>query len=262
MNILVCIKQVPDTNEVRIDHKTGTLIRDGVPSIINPDDKNAIEAALSIKDRYCETARITVLTMGPAQADSALREALAMGCDEAYLVSDRAFGGSDTYATSNILSQAISLLGEFDIIFCGQQAIDGDTAQVGPQLAEKLGIPQITYAGDIQLSNNSVIVKRMLEDGYMDIKAPLPVLITCIKELNSPRYPTARGIFRAYKQNIKVLTNEDLQLDTAVIGLNGSPTNVFRTFTPEAKKGGKMLEGTDCETVSQLLDCLTEKHIL
>ena len=260
MKFLVCIKQVPDTNEVKIDQKTGTLIRDGVPSIINPDDKNAIEAAVTLKETYGGT--VTALCMGPFQADAALREALAMGCDEAVLLSDRAFAGSDTMATSNILTAAIKTLGDFDIIFCGRQAIDGDTAQVGPQIAEKLDVPQITYVGDIKISGKTVTAKRMLEDGYQVIETTMPCLLTAVKELNTPRYARIGGIFDAYNAEIRIMTVNDINVDLSAIGLNGSPTNVSRSFTPEPKGAGVMLEGTDAEKVSALISGLSAKHII
>ncbi len=260
MKILVCVKQVPDTNEVRLDPKTGTLIRDGVPSIINPDDKNAIEAAVRIKEETGAT--VTVLCMGPFQADAALREALAMGCDEAVLLSDRAFAGSDTMATSNILCAGINALGSFDIIFCGRQAIDGDTAQVGPQIAEKLDIPQITYVGDVKVDGDTVTVKRMLEDGYQIIETKTPCLLTAVKELNTPRYARIGGIFSAYNSDIRIMTVNDVTVDLETIGLKGSPTNVKRTFSPEPKGAGVTLEGTDSEKVSALIAGLSAKHII
>ena len=189
MKIIVCIKQVPDTTEVKLDPKTGRLIRDGVPSIINPDDKNALEEALRIKDENPDTT-VTVVSMGPPQADVAMREALAMGADEAILISGREFGGSDTWATSYIIATAIKKIPDYDIIFCGRQAIDGDTAQVGPQIAEQLNIPQITYVQKLDIEGDKVIVQRQLEDGYTVVEAKMPVLLTAIKELNTPRYMT------------------------------------------------------------------------
>ena len=282
MKIIVCIKQVPDTTEVKLDPKTGRLIRDGVPSIINPDDKNALEEALRIKDENPETT-VTVVSMGPPQADVAMREALAMGADEAILISGREFGGSDTWATSYIIATAIKKIPDYDIIFCGRQAIDGDTAQVGPQIAEQLNIPQITYvqndnliAFDIELLNipqityvqkldiegDKVIVQRQLEDGYTVVEAKMPVLLTAIKELNTPRYMTPKGIFEAYNKTVQVWGFNDVPVDAEKIGLKGSPTNVNRTFSPEAKGKGIMLEGADKETVKTLIAKLDEKHLL
>ncbi len=261
MKIIVCIKQVPDTNEVKLDPKTGRLIRDGVPSIINHDDKNALEEAIKLKDGR-DDVTITVVSMGPPQADVALREALAMGADEAILLSDRAFGGSDTWATSYIIAEAIKLVGDYDIIFCGRQAIDGDTAQVGPQIAEKLEIPQITYVQDLKIEGDKVICQRQLEDGYQVIETTMPCLLTAIKDLNEPRYPSVGGIFDAYEKEIKVWSVKEVPIDTTKAGLKGSPTNVFRTFTPEPKGAGVMLEGADKETVKDLIARLQAKHIL
>lgn len=191
MKIVVCVKQVPDTNEVKLDPVTGTLIRDGIPSIMNPDDKAGLEAALAIKDKM--DATISVVSMGPPQADSVLREALAMGADEAYLITDRAFGGADTLATSTTVAAAIKKL-DFDLIITGRQAIDGDTAQVGPQIAEHLNIPNISYAEDIQVEGNAVVVKRQYEDRYHVVRAQMPCLVTALGEMNTPRYMTPGGI--------------------------------------------------------------------
>ena len=194
--IIVCAKQVPDTNVIKINPKTGTLIRDGVPSILNHDDANALEEALKIKDKYPDTY-ITVVTMGPPQANDLLFECIAMGADEGVLVSDRAVGGSDTWATSNTLEAAIRKIGDFDLIFAGRQAIDGDTAQVGPQIAEKLDLPQVTYVEEFEIADNmkDITVKRQLEDGYELIKLQTPCMLTAIKELNTPRYMSMSGIF-------------------------------------------------------------------
>ena len=263
MNIVVCVKQVPDTNEVKLDPVTGTLIRDGVPSIMNPDDKAGLEAALELKD--ATGAHITVVSMGPPQADDVLREALAMGADEAILVTDRAFGGADTWATSTTIAAAVKML-DYDLIITGRQAIDGDTAQVGPQIAEKLDLPQVTYAAEIKKEGNEVTVKRMLEDGYMTIKMQTPCLVTCIKELNAPRYMSVPGIFECYSKPLTILDFEALkdepliELDT--IGLKGSPTNIFKSFTPPQKGVGVMLEGADKATAADLADRLLKKHVI
>lgn len=224
MKIIVCIKQVPDTNEVKLDPVTGTLIREGVPSIINPDDKAGLEAALALKDQY--GAHVTIVSMGPPQADLALREALAMGADEAILVTDRAFGGADTWATSSTIASAIENL-EYDLIITGRQAIDGDTAQVGPQIAEHLGLPNISYAEDLKIEGDSVVVKRQYEDRYHIIKCKMPCLITALSEMNQPRYMTPGGIFDAYREKeVKVWTRPDLKVDDSNIGLKGSDTRV------------------------------------
>ena len=262
MKIIVCIKQVPDTNEVKLDPKTGTLIRDGVPSIINHDDMNALEGALELKDRY-KDVEITLLTMGPPQADVALREALAMGADRAILVSDRAFAGADTWATSNTLTAAIKKIGSFDMIFCGRQAIDGDTAQVGPQVAEKLDLPQVTYVQKIEVTGDKVTVQRALEDGYEVIEVRMPCVLTTIKELNTPRYASVKGIFEAYREKtVENWTAKDIEINPEIIGLNGSPTNVRKTFTPEPKGKGTLLPGCDKDTICDLFGRLKEKHII
>lgn len=261
MNILVCAKQVPNTNEVKIDPVKGTLIRDGVESILNPDDANALEEALKIKDKY-ENVKITVITMGPPQADEMLRECLAMGADEAILLSDRAFGGADTWATSNAISAAIKKISDYDIIFAGRQAIDGDTAQVGPQIAERLNIPQITYVEKFDIQENEIRVQRQLENGYEIIKVNTPVLLTAVKELNKPRYMNVKGIYESYKKDIKVWGADDIDVDKDTIGLKASPTKVFRSFTPEPKGKGMMLEGTHKEKINFLMNDLLKKHII
>ena len=266
MKIFVCVKQVPDTSgKVAVD-ENGILIRSSMPTIINPDDMNAMEAALQLKD---ETGcKVIAVTMGPAPAEGMLRELIAMGADEGILISAREFGGSDTFATSQIIAADINHVGveKDDMIFCGRQAIDGDTAQVGPQIAEKLGLPQITYAAEIKKEGNEVTVKRMLEDGYMTIKTHTPCLITCIKELNAPRYMSVPGIFECYNKPLTVLDFEALkdepliELDT--IGLKGSPTNIFKSFTPPQKGVGVMLEGADKATAADLADRLLKKHVI
>jgi len=259
MNIVVCMKQVPDTTEVRIDPATGTLIREGIPSIINPDDKSGLEAALVLKDSV--GAKVTVLSMGPPQADLALREALAMGADEAVLLSDRAFGGADTWATSTTIAAALRKLG-FDLIICGRQAIDGDTAQVGPQIAEHLGLPQVSYVSELRLEGDAVVVKRVFEDGYQRIKAKLPCLLTTLKDMNQPRYMSVSGIFDAYKKEIKVWGLADIEVDQTNIGLKGSPTRVKKSFTKGAKSAGKVYEVDPKEGAKIIVEALKEKFIL
>ena len=263
MKIVVCIKQVPDTVEVKIDPKTGTLVRDGVPSIINHDDKTGIEAALTIREQVGGT--VTVVSMGPPQADVALREALAMGCDEAILVSGREFGGSDTYATSGILAAALKQL-DYDLIITGRQAIDGDTAQVGPQIAEKLHLPQVSYVEEIvEAAEDHVVVKRQFEDGYHKKKKKTPCLLTAIAELAEPRYMSVGGVFDAYQKEIKIfdfnLLKDDLELD--MIGLKGSPTNVYKSFTKELKGAGTVLKDLTAEqAVEAIVKKLEEKFII
>ncbi len=260
MNIVVCIKQVPDTTEVKLDPKTNTLIRDGVPSIINPDDKAGLEAALRLKDEM--GAHVTVLSMGPPQADLALKEALAMGADEAVLLTDRAFGGADTWATSTTIAAAIKNL-KYDLIITGRQAIDGDTAQVGPQIAEHLNLPNISYAEDIKIENDHIIVKRQYEDRYHTIKAKLPVLITALSEMNAPRYMTPGGIFDAFREKkVTVWTLKDITVDTANIGLKGSPTKVKKSFTKGAKSAGKVFNLEPQESAELIVDKMKEKFIL
>ncbi len=266
MKVIVCVKQVPDTSGKVAVKPDGTLDRASMLTIINPDDLNAVEAALKIKDQTgCE---VIAVTMGPPPAEKMLREIIAMGADRAILISGREFGGSDTFATSQIIAAGLQHMGidDDDIVLCGRQAIDGDTAQVGPQIAEKLGIPQITYAGDININGKDVIVKRMLEDGFMNIKMKTPCLITCIKELNEPRYMSAYGIFGAYEKPVDVYDYNTLKdeplIDKDTIGLQGSPTNILVSFTPPLKGAGVMLEGADKNTADELAGILEKKHII
>ena len=265
-NIIVCAKQVPDTNVIKINPKTGTLIRDGVPSILNHDDANALEEALMIKDKF-DDVHITVITMGPPQASDLLFECIAKGAYEGILVSDRAVGGSDTWATSNTLEAAVRKWvkenGDYDLIFTGRQAIDGDTAQVGPQLAEKLGLPQVSYVEEFEISDDrkSVTVKRQLEDGYELIEVQLPCLLTTIKELNTPRYMKIAGIYG--DKDIKTWNARDIEVDLTKVGLEASPTNVFRSFTPAPKEPGIKIKGdSEKELAKNLLINLKGKHVI
>ncbi|RJQ47195.1 MAG: electron transfer flavoprotein subunit beta/FixA family protein [Nitrospiraceae bacterium] len=256
MNIVVCIKQVPDTAEIKINPETNTLMREGVPSIINPFDLHALEAGLQIKEK--SGGKVTVLTMGPPQAEVALREAISMGADEAVLLSDRAFAGSDTWATSYTLAQAIRKLGA-DIIFCGKQAIDGDTAQVGPETAEFLGIPHISYIRKIdEVTERSIRVQRLMDEGYDVVESSLPVLLTVVKELNQPRMPSLKGKMAAKKTEIKKMGKDEIQADENNIGLKGSPTQVKNIFAPEVKAERKMIEGSPEEQVNALINELRE----
>ena len=260
MNIVVCIKQVPNTNEVKLAPVTGTLIRDGVPSIINPDDKAGLEAALRLKDQF--GAHVTVITMGPPQADTALREALAMGADEAVLITDRAFGGADTLATSTTIAAGIKKL-PYDLIITGRQAIDGDTAQVGPQIAEHLNIPNVSYAEDIKVEGDTVIVKRQYEDRYHVVKVKMPCLITALSELNQPRYMTPGGIFDAYREKkVTVWTVNDIEVDRDRIGLKGSPTRVFKSFPKSLKAAGTVVQLDPEDSAEYMLEKLREKFII
>jgi len=262
MKIVVCIKQVPDTNEVKLDPVTGRLIREGVPSIINHDDRSAIEAALQIKEETGGT--VSVVCMGPPQADLALREALAMGCDEAYLLTAKEFGGSDTFATAKIVAGALKRIG-YDLIITGRQAIDGDTAQVGPQIAENLKVPQVSYAEEVKIDGDTVTVKRQFEDRYHIIEVKLPCLLTALSELAVPRYMHAKGIIEAYEKEINVLGFEELKdtFDPADIGLEGSPTNVFRAFGKKAKGAGTVHKDLSAdEAVEIIIKKMEEKHII
>lgn len=259
MNIVVCLKQVPDTTVVKIDPKTGTLIREGVPSIINPEDKHALEEALVLKDNT--GAKVTVLSMGPPQAQNALREALSMGADEAILITDRAFAGADTLATSNALAGALRRL-EYDIIFAGRQAIDGDTAQVGPEIAEHLDIPQVTYVQSVKVEGDKFIVERALEDGHEVIEVKAPVLLTAIKELNQPRYMNARDIFASKDKAITIWSADDIEVSKEKLGLKGSPTKVKRSWTKEVKGAGEIINKPVEEAVSYVVGKLKEKHYI
>lgn len=264
MKIIVCIKQVPETTEVRIDPETNTLVREGVASIINPFDMYAIEEGIRLRERF--GGRVFVITMGPPQAERALREALAMGCDEAFLISDRAFAGSDTWATSYVLSKAIRSMGDFDLIICGKQASDGDTAQVGPGISTHLRLPQGTFVKKIEElkieeSNGShrateLTIQRMTEAGYERIRMPLPALITVVKEINTPRMASLKGLLHAKKAQIVTMTAKDIDVDPADCGLNGSPTRVIKTFTPPPRKRGQMIEGEPQEVAHRLAEIL------
>ena len=261
MKIIVCIKQVPNTTEIKIDPVTNTLKRDGVPSIINPDDKTALEAALQLKEKTGAT--VSVLTMGPAQAEKALREALAMGADEAFLLTDRAFAGSDTLATSTIIAAAIRKLGA-DLVFCGRQAIDGDTAQVGPQIAEHLGIPQITYAAaiDYDAESGALIVRRQFEDRYQTLSVKGTCLVTVLSSLDKPRYMNVWDIVDQDSKEIGIITFADLDLNPADIGLGGSPTKVKSTATKQFNKTIETLE-LDAESAAKaIVEALSSRHLI
>ncbi len=258
MNIIVCIKQVPETTEVRINPETNTLMREGVKSIINPFDMYAIEEAIRLKERF--GGKVSILTMGPPQADGALREAISMGADEGFLVCDRAFAGSDTWATSYTLAGAIKKIGAFDLIICGKQASDGDTAQVGPGISTHLNIPQVTYVKKVEeATDKSMRLERMLEEGYEIIQTPLPALLTVVKEINEPRIPSLKGLMRAKNAKITVFTQKELDLDPQQIGLCGSPTQVVKIFTPTPRAGGQMLKGEVPDIAKQLVDLIKDE---
>ena len=257
MKIVVCIKQVPDTTDVKINPETNTLIREGVASIINPFDMYAIEEAVRLKERFGGEA--IALTMGPPQAQDALREALSLGIDSAIHLSDRAFAGSDTWATSLILAKAIEKIGDVDLVICGKQASDGDTAQVGPGIGTHLDLPQATYVRRIDTVHldttpRIMVVERLLEEGYELLELRLPALITVVKEINEPRMPSLRGKMNSRKAIIPTWANKDLNISESEIGLTGSPTQVVKIFTPPAKTGGKRFEGEAKEIIEELFE--------
>jgi len=259
MNIIVCIKQVPETTEVRINPETNTLIREGVKSIINPFDMYAIEEGVRLKERF--GGKVVVVTMGPPQADAALREAISLGADEGILISDRAFAGGDTWATSNTLSHAIAKikqeLGSFDLILCGKQASDGDTAQVGPGISAFLDIPQVTYVKKIEeIKDNKIRLERMSEEGFDIIETPAPCLLTVVKEINEPRIPSLKGMIRAKSAKITTWTAKDINVEAKDVGLNGSRTTVVKIFTPPQRAGGQKLTGETPEICEKLVGLL------
>jgi len=255
MKILVCIKQVPDAKDVRLDPKTNTLAREGVESIMNPYDRHALEEAVAIKEK--QGGVVTVITMGPPQAEAVLREAIACGADEGVLISDRAFAGADTWATSYTLAQAVQTLGGFDLILCGKQAIDGDTAQVGPGLACRLRLP---FAACIQktrkVTAEAIEVERMMDDGFDVLRLPLPALMTVVKDINEPRVASLKGKMKAKKAAIHQFSAADIGADPQCIGLAGSPTQVVRVFSPEPRGDRKIFSGSVAEQVDQLVACL------
>ena len=262
LNIVVLAKQVPDTRNVGKDAMTeqGTVNRAALPAIFNPEDLNALEQALRLKEQN-PGSTVGVLTMGPPRAGEIIRQGLYRGADTGWLLTDRLFAGADTLATSYALATAIKKIGHVDIVIGGRQAIDGDTAQVGPQIAEKLHLPQVTYVTDIKKDGNSLIVKRQLEDGYMELKVNTPCLLTCIKELNTPRYMSVSGIFECYDKPVEVFDynalKDDPLIETDTIGLKGSPTNVYKSFAPPVKGAGMMVEGA-----AQLVGILNDKHLI
>ena len=260
MNIVVCIKQVPDTTEIKINPVTGTLIRDGVPSIMNPDDKGGLELALRLKDSF--GANVTVITMGPPQADDMLREALAMGADRAILLTDKRFAGADTLATSNALAGALRML-DYDIIITGRQAIDGDTAQVGPEMSEHLGLPHISYVAGLEYDGGKTLrVKKETEEGYMLLETGMPIPLTVLAPAFTPRYMSVRGIVEAYGREVEIWTADKIDVDESKLGLKGSPTKVFKAFAKGLKQAGEVYEVTPEEAVDLIVSKLKEKYIL
>jgi electron transfer flavoprotein beta subunit len=261
MHIIVCIKQVPDTKQVRLDEKTHTLIREGVESIINPYDMYALEEGLRLKDHF--GGKVTVCSMGPPQAESSLREAITYGADEAVLLSDRAFAGADTWATSYTLAKGIEKIGPFDLILCGKQAVDGDTAQVGPGIAERLSLPYVTWVRKIEeIQDGRMRVQRLMDDGYDRLELPLPALLTVVKEINEPRVPSLKGKMRAKTQKIPVYGVRELDADPDQVGLQGSATQVVKVFPPPRLKERVWIQGTVEEQTTQLLDKLNTLKLI
>ena len=255
MNIVVCLKQVPGTTEVRIDPETNTLIRQGIKNVVNPFDTYALEEGVRLKERY--GGKVTAISMGPPQAEEMLREAISCGADEASLLSDAAFAGADTLATSRTLAQAISKIDDYDLVICGRQTLDGDTGQVGPEIAEMLGIPFTAYVSKIDMIENQLMkVERMVEDGHEIIEIPLPTVITVVKEINVPRLPSLRGLARAKSAEIATWGAEELGIDKSLVGLPGSATRVVKVFFPQRIHQGEMLEGEPEEQVTNLIEKL------
>jgi electron transfer flavoprotein beta subunit len=263
MKIVVLVKQVPNTTEVKLDPKTGNLIREGIESIINPDDRHAMEAAVHLKETA--KAKVTVLSMGPPQAIDAVSEAMGMGADEGILLTDRAFAGADTWATSSTLGRAVENLGAFDLILCGRQAIDGDTAQIGPQVADYLKVPQVTYVIAVEeIKEKSIVVRRRLEDGYERVECDLPALLTVIGEMNTPRYPRVDRLIDACREKapIKIWNAADIGVQTREVGIEGSLTHVIKTFAPKLQRQTEMIQGDTKKAVSTLVDKLKEKKLI
>jgi electron transfer flavoprotein beta subunit len=257
MNIVVCVKQVPGTTEIRIDPETNTLVREGVESIINPFDAYAIEEGVRLRELH--GGRVTAVSMGPPQAEEALRETISLGVDEAILISDRAFAGSDTWATAYVLSRAIAMIAEYDLIICGRQTLDGDTGQVGPELSEMLAIPFVAYVSKIEeVTDGGIRVQRMVEEGYEVIEATLPAVITVVKEINVPRLPSLRGSMKAKTAQVPVWTAEDINAEPDRAGIAGSPTRVVKIFFPQRTQASEMLEGGPDQQVEQLVEKLGE----
>jgi electron transfer flavoprotein beta subunit len=255
MNIVVCIKQVPGTTEIKIDPKTNTLVREGVKSIVNPFDTYALEEGVRLKERY--GGKVTVITMGPPQAEEALRETISLGADEAILLSDRAFAGSDTWATSYVLSKAVTKIAQYDIIICGRQTLDGDTGQVGPELSEMLKIPFVSYVSKVEeIKDKHIRVQRMIEEGHEEIETTLPAVITVVKEINVPRLPSLRGSMKAKTVKIPVWTAAEIGMETDKAGIPGSPTRVVRIFFPKREHKSEIFQGTVEEQVAKLAERL------
>lgn len=265
MNIIIPIKQVPETSNVKMDPETGTMIREGVESIVNPLDLYAIEIGIQLKEEY--GGKVTVITMGPLKAEKALKEAIAMGCDDGILISDRKFAGSDTWSTAYVLGEAIKKTGDYDLILAGERATDGDTGQVGPNIAAYLNVTLGTYISRIdEVTSDSIVVERLLEEGYEKLQMPLPSLITVVKEIGYPRLPTLRGKQKARMTEIPVLTASKMELEEELLGLNGSPTRVVKIETPKVTRGGTIITAKDEdmleESVDKLIEFLKSKEII
>jgi len=261
MNIIVLVKQVPDTAEVKINRETNTLIRDGVPSIINPYDMYAIEEALRLREKH--GGKVTAVTMGPPQASEALKEAISLGADEAVLISDRAFAGADTWATSYALSMAIRKIGVYDLVIAGKQAIDGDTAQVGPETADMLGLPFVAYIRKIeQVEGNKMVAERLMDEGYDVVETSLPAVITVVKEINTPRLPSLKGKMKAKSLKVTAWTARDIGADGNKIGLKGSPTQVVRIFPPSPRGQREILSGSIEDQVAAVAKKLKEQALI
>jgi len=260
MNIIVCIKQVPDTSEVKIDPVTNTIIREGVPAIINPFDENAIEEAVQLVEN--NGGKVTVISMGPPQAEAALREALAMGADEAILVSDRCFAASDTLATSYVLSTAIEAIGDYDLIFCGKQAFDGDTAQVPPGIAEQLGIPQVTFAIGLEVDGKKIRVRRLLENEFEIVEVNMPALVTVVKQINEPRRPGIKAKLAAKKKEVTMWDSACINAEACLCGFDGSPTRVVRTFAPTHDHPTERFVGEPRDVATQVVERLIGEKIV
>ncbi|MFW6126198.1 MAG: electron transfer flavoprotein subunit beta/FixA family protein [Chloroflexota bacterium] len=255
MNVVVCIKQVPGTTSIKIDPDSNTLVREGVESIINPFDCYALEEGVRLKERC--GGKVTAISMGPPQAEQALREAISLGADEAILLSDRAFAGSDTWATSYVLSRAMEKIGDYDVIICGRQTLDGDTGQVAPELAEMLGQPFVAYVRKIEeVDDRCMKVQRMVEEGYETFETPLPAVITVVKEINVPRLPSIRGTMKSKSAQITVWNADDIDAEADKAGVSGSPTRVVKIFFPKRERASEMLQGTPEQQVDQLVEKL------
>jgi len=262
LKIIVLVKQVPNTSEVRLDPKTGSLIREGVASIMNPEDRHGVEAAVSLKERF--GGRVTAVTMGPPQAVDVLTEAMGMGADEGVLLTDRNFAGADTWATAFTLARCLDKLQPFDLVIAGRQAIDGDTAQIGPQVAEGLGLPQVTYVRAMEIRDGRLIAERVLDDGYEKVETPLPALVTVLEALNRPRYPYIPALLAACdpKAGIRVMNAADIGARADQIGLAGSFTNVVRTFSPKTSRECQALEGSPDEMARAVVAAMRERNLI